>query len=782
VQISHVVRIRRQRWRVVGTRTFDACALVTVAAVDPDAEPRIRRFLTPFDLVEPAIDRVAPVRVGLRRWRRACRDVLAGDAPPSSLRSAARAQIDLMPHQLEPALAILQGEGTRLLLADDVGLGKTIQAGLIVAELLERRAAERVLVVAPASLRDQWAGELRERFGLDVAVADAPTLRRLAAELPVGVNPWTTTPIAVASIDYVKRPEVLRAVRACSWDAVIVDEAHAAVGESERHAAVHELAAAAGYVLLLTATPHSGDRRAFAALCDVGAVDRDRLVVFRRTRAAIADRRARRVHVLRVRTSAAEARMQAALRTYTEAVRQEHGERCLALAVLHKRALSSAWALAQSVSRRLEALSATSADALQLRLPIDDPDGERTADDCAPEWPADLTLADAGRERRLLAAVLQSARAADRSDSKLNALGRLARRIREPMIVFTEYRDTLHRLAATIDRPSVRLHGGLGREERLAALREFARRPGAALLATDAAGQGLNLHHHCRLVISLELPWNPMRLEQRIGRVDRIGQQRCVHAIHVVGAATDEMRILQRLRSRLARAAADIGVPDPFGADDEQSVARDVILGVEPETGGELRGADALSSPSTAHYGSDAVVEACRLTHARELMNSSHAVSRADAPLLTRTRRSRTRAALNGRTLTVWRLAAEDGDGGTAEVRVTGALAPRGSAIEDVRTSVDAAAAEWRGAAIDAASRFWSARLDRERGIAARLQEPPPDLFQPGLFDRRADRARHDREALHEDLVDALRRRLTSLERRSRIAFRPPRLALVLVP
>src|SRR2546430_6091553 len=103
------------------------------------------------------------------------------------------------------------------------------------------------------------------------------------------------------------------------------------------------------------------------------------------------------------------------------------------------------------------------------------------------------------------------------------------------------------------------------REERTASLEAFASGKRRILLATDAAGEGLNLHHACRVVINLELPWNPMRLEQRIGRVDRIGQPRVVHAWHLIAADTGETQILSRLEDRIARARDDIGAPDPLG-------------------------------------------------------------------------------------------------------------------------------------------------------------------------------------------------------------------------
>ena len=117
------------------------------------------------------------------------------------------------------------------------------------------------------------------------------------------------------------------------------------------------------------------------------------------------------------------------------------------------------------------------------------------------------------------------------------------------------------------------LHGGLTREERSAALEAFVNGRCQILLATDAAGEGLNLHHRCRLVINLELPWNPMRLEQRIGRVDRIGQRRTVHVFHLVARDTNETRVLEQLKARIARAQQDIATANPL-ADDDRLIAQ----------------------------------------------------------------------------------------------------------------------------------------------------------------------------------------------------------------
>ena len=583
MQIPQFVRVRGARWRVLDIRAYEDCELVTLAGVSPPYIGVERRFLAPFDVIEPLDRRSRPRLVRAERWRNACRHLLADNRPPGGLEAALHARIDLLPHQLEPALAILRGFGSRVLLADEVGLGKTIQAGLVCAELLIRSAIDRVLVLTPAGLRGQWCDELSKRFSIRATIVDASALRTAAATLPVGLNPWSTQPIAIASIDYVKRPEVLPAVAACQWDLVIVDEAHGVGGDSDRHAAVGALAARAAYVLLLTATPHSGDRRAFVSLCGLGSLEADPLLVFRRSRNAVHIGAPRRVHITAVRPSAYERRMHCSLADYTAAVRaarrELHDASWLALSVLHKRALSSAWSLAESIDRRLASLLAVGANdtGTQLMLPLGDPDGERSTEDEAPAWPAELGLADADNERRLLTELAAHARTAARHETKLARLRRLLRRARESAVVFTEYRDTLLHISHVLDLPCVVLHGGLTGRERAAALAEFASEPRTVLLATDAAGEGLNLHQGCRLVVNVELPWNPMRLEQRIGRVDRIGQRRTVHAFHLIATGTGEPRILQRLTQRIAAAQAEIGAPDPVGIDEELAIARLVI-------------------------------------------------------------------------------------------------------------------------------------------------------------------------------------------------------------
>ena len=171
-------------------------------------------------------------------------------------------------------------------------------------------------------------------------------------------------------------------------------------------------------------------------------------------------------------------------------------------------------------------------------------------------------LRSARIERAWLTLLIEASRNASRAESKPRALARFLRRCREPALIYTEYRDTLTHLARTLAggaASQAMLHGGLGADDRRAALARFASGDARILLTTDAAGEGLNLHHRCRLVINVELPWNPNRLEQRIGRVDRLGQTRTVHAIHLVAADTAEEPMLARLTGRIARIAATLG-------------------------------------------------------------------------------------------------------------------------------------------------------------------------------------------------------------------------------
>jgi hypothetical protein len=202
-----------------------------------------------------------------------------------------------------------------------VGLGKTVQAGLIIAELRQRQPETRAIVICPAGLREQWRDELRKRFDLDAVVLDAASVARSPAALPAGFNPWLAQPLAIASIDYLKRPEVMRSLETAIWDVVVCDEAHALGGRSDRTAAAAALACRARFVVMLTATPHSGDADAFQRMCEIGRLAGDGpLLLFSRGRSGADAGRSRRSILLRIRLTRAEAAMHAALRAYAERV------------------------------------------------------------------------------------------------------------------------------------------------------------------------------------------------------------------------------------------------------------------------------------------------------------------------------------------------------------------------------------------------------------------------------------------------------------------------------
>ncbi len=769
-RVGDRVRVRGEPWLVTGRQDYEHCALIRLTGSGPDNTNAELPILTPFERLEPFEHPRRIRRVTSRRWRRVCLASIAGAGDTGVLHAATAADVALLPFQLEPALAIVRGQSSRVLLADDVGLGKTIQAGLITAELRARGAADRVLVLTPSGLRDQWAAELERRFGLTPVVMDMSAIRHAQRLLPSGVNPWTPPPIVVTSIDYVKRPEVLAAVADVVWDLVIVDEAHGLAAGSDRQRAAAALCAQAAYVLLLTATPHNGDAQAFLSLCETGTHG-DPLLTFRRTRAQAGLAGRRRIHQLGVGSSHEERVMFASLAAFARAVRQEHGDAnpavTLALGVLEKRAYSSAFALEQSIRRRLTALTDSGGQTRQPLLPFDDPGGEHDDADDVPAWTLPDSV-DADGERGLLEKLADAARAAAARETKLAALARLLRRLREPAIVFTEYRDTLMHLRQVLAPNAPVIHGGLTRDERRTALGRFAH--AGVLLATDAAGEGLNLQDRCRVVINLELPWNPTRLEQRIGRVDRIGQTRTVHTFHLIGRDSGESRIAERLATRIDRARGDIGAADPL----RMSPAM-----VSPEGQSELT---ALAAAETE-----------RLSLVRRLrLRAGASASRRDdldGPLLACTRRRGTRALLRSWTLVVLGSTLVDAAGEVRAQQLTPLLVALPSRARPELVVLDALAARvtdphlqaWARRSLVIHEAFWARRLARERAILRELEETPDTAVQPGLFDRRTWQSHLERSSQSAERLTLFRARIAAAERATLLQLSRPRPLLALL-
>lgn len=562
------VWLRNQRWRVDHARQDR-----DVVRVDVSNHTRRFTVLAPFD---------RPVRCdGARRMTRVRRQhaigriagVIARTHSMRSLVCGPAARVTLLAHQLEPALAVLDGT-RRLLLADEVGLGKTIQAGFVMAELMQRRPACRMLVITPTGLRSQWAAELHDRFAIDVVIADRHGLTARTARDRRGADPWAGAGVWLTSPDYLKQPHVRDAMPATLWDVVVIDEAHDAAGDSTRHDVCHAMAQQARHVLLLTATPHSGDAARFARLMDLGALPAldAPIAIFRRTRAALGMTRTRRVRRTLVRLSPAEHAVLDVLARFERAVIAAAGvarrsSAFLLLAVLRKRALSTMAALEMSLARRLLWVTAQTTPALDWRQPrlwTGDEQNDDDADERAGLM-AETGLS-AGLERRWLSRLQSLARAAMRCDSRIARLRAVLARTDEPVVVFTEFRHSLDAIARALSASHriAALHGGMTASERARALDAFIDGAASVLIATDVAGQGLNLHSRARWVINVELPWNPTRLEQRVGRVDRIGQRKPVHVSLLVVRHAAEAAVLSRLAHRALVARHALGDNNVF--------------------------------------------------------------------------------------------------------------------------------------------------------------------------------------------------------------------------
>jgi superfamily II DNA or RNA helicase len=775
------------------------CTIVTVTASADCIALGLREIggigrqtlLIPFDRPRPLeAHRVARV-VRPRRWLHDLDRALIRQHPFGSLRAAARSTIRLMPYQLEPALAVLRDGVTRLLLADEVGLGKTIQAGLVLLELASQTEAFRALVLVPAGLREQWLRELSTHFGVGATLADAAWLRSSEWDRPPDVNPWSLPGILVASHDFVKRPEVLRPLEDVTWDLVVIDEAHAATTGTDRRAGLHAIACRSRRVMLLTATPHVADRDEFTALRNIGRLhDEEAPALFlRRLRSEVGGGRPRRSLVLSVASSDAERSMHDLLDRYSRQIWEESEARGddrgrLVSIVLRKRALSGAGSLAASILRRIRLLAnqaETGSDASQMKLPLGD--DERLDDEEPDAMLAAPGLADSRRERRLLAAVAQVAQRAAGSETKARYLVRLLGRIREPVVVFTEYRDTLRRLEqrlATTGRSIVLLHGGMTPAERNRAERIF--NAGAdALLATDAAAEGLNLHYRCRVVIHYELPWNPLRFEQRAGRVDRFGQSRRVHEIALVARDTAERLVLAPLMLRASRVRPAATHPAMLDVLTESHVAR-LVMSAGPTV---VSGPSEPAEVSETRMRQEAIAEAARLERHRSLIARSETRSaRGDrqGPFVTSLRKAGsvprglvafyvvTLSALDGE-----RIHAEivvlhlDLQGGETAFHATPAglrtIVRLASPPVNARLAARLAAIAAR-AREPIAARARAARLNlagRERALAGVLASAAQRIVQPGLFDRRPIRDAERRDDLAAAQRDETRQRLATL-------------------
>jgi superfamily II DNA or RNA helicase len=533
-------------------------------------------------------------------------------ADDRALQSPFRSGIDVDEYQLDPVVRALSMPRVNLLIADDVGLGKTIEAGLVVQEMILRHRVRSVLIICPSSLQVQWKEEMRDKFGLEFRIIDSEAISLLRRKRGIHVNPWSHFPRLITSIDFLKRERPLRTFRETlpsgdqptyprAYDLLIIDEAHnmAPSGrgkyatDSMRTQAIRSLAPHFEHKLFLSATPHNGYRESFAALLELldnqrfaRAVTPDRAqleaVMVRRMKSELklrwdGSRRfaERCVRHLEVPYTDEERRAHHDLQAYS-AMRlksaESHSERMAAefvLKLLKKRLFSSPAAFQITLEKHAATVGGGKGAAAANR-DIDNYDDDY-ADDDLYEAETEEVVASASQALSAISndekAVLRrlrefAAKSVLRADCKAQALIDWLKKTLRPgncwnderVIIFTEYRatqkwliDLLAREGFAADGRLEMIYGGMPNDQRERIKAAFQTHPKESvvriLLATDAASEGVNLQNYCSQLIHYEIPWNPNRMEQRNGRVDRHGQKaEAVEVFHFVGQGFDTAR------------------------------------------------------------------------------------------------------------------------------------------------------------------------------------------------------------------------------------------------
>ncbi len=440
------------------------------------------------------------------------------------------------PHQVNTVRTVLRQMKGRALLCDEVGLGKTVEAGLVMMEYLLRGLVKRVLILTPPSLIHQWQEEMFQKFNQDFWTSDSADF--------AAADAWSRFPRIIASIDLAKRGDNLKRVLNTRFDLVIVDEAHRL---RHRDTAAWKLVNGLDkkYILLLTATPVQNDldelfnlitllrpgqlktpaefHKRFVARGDrlrPQNVEQLRLQV---SQVMIRNRRSstgvfltqRRAHTVRTEMTIEEQRL---YHLVTEMVRQFYTqtERPISrftLKTMQMELGSSPGAVASTVQGLLQ--------------------------NSLPPLP-----------RARLQEILDLAQSIHHS-AKLAALRKtLATLGSEKVVIFTRYLATLEWLRESLkDYPLVVYHGGISAREKDESIERF-RREAQLLLSTDSGGEGRNLQF-CHVIVNFDLPWNPMRIEQRIGRLSRIGQQQDVYIFNLSSRGTVEDEILEILDRKI---------------------------------------------------------------------------------------------------------------------------------------------------------------------------------------------------------------------------------------
>ena len=641
------VQARGLRWEVVFTQPLGVQTLYRLRGLNGAFRNREVELLHPFESIKPSLRELAPERAGpIRNWLVYHQAFLLEQAlGPDAFLAVQPGRLRIEPYQLVPVLRAIRMSRVRLLLAAAVGLGKPIQAGIVVVELMARKLAHRVLFVSPAGpLLDQWKTEMRERFGLRLDVLDRARMEEIRREHELGANPFDHAPLALASIDFLKQERVLELLERSSFDVVVLDEAHHVMDlgagqdreDSQRRRLAEVLARISDSLILATATPHDGNDRSFASLCELldpslidgrgnlrGEAYRDHVV--RRLKSHIVDpetgaERFKRRRVFPCPVIVAPARhanFMALQRRLVEligpmlrsAFRNRRFDEALAFISLLKRSVSTVYACQRTlgvVQERIEHALREDVESQEMRrervrtlrdyqrklarygtLSAEESEQQEIleTEDLAQQL-ADLDRQVRAGSRGLtkvasvveaLNELLDLAAAALAEDPKIERVLELVEEIRagEPdanVLIYTEYVDSLEVLTIQLRQrwgaKVLTMTGLLDDRARGRITERFRSESGLILVSTDASAEGLNLHQRCHNLIHLELPFNPNRLEQRNGRIDRYGQEFEPLVRYLFLRGTFEERILMRLIVKYERQRALLTfVPNTLGLD-----------------------------------------------------------------------------------------------------------------------------------------------------------------------------------------------------------------------
>lgn len=575
----------------------------------------------------------------------------------TTMQAPFRSGITPQDYQLEPVARALTMPRVNLLLADDVGLGKTIEAGLTMQELMLRNRVSTVLIVCPASLQFQWRDEMRDKFGLEFRIINSESVSRLRRQRGIHVNPWRHFPRIITSIDYFKQDHVFQRFRetlppegAGTWprqyDLLIVDEAHNIAPAGSLHYAkpslrtkiIREIVPHFEHRLFLTATPHNGYRESFSALLET--LDPQRFirgvtpspealgqVMVRRMKQEILTPLGkpkfppRLIHPLEVAYSQEERKVHELFHAYAQLCRKNaSGLTGAPLQALHfvlillkKRLFSSPRAFAKTLAKHAERRRHKSPSGhsghVPCRLPelddLLDTEQDDAVDDILSQSAATMHAPSATEEALLRQLQHWAELATVRRDAKME---RLLAWLKENLcpggvwnstrvVIFTEYMDTQSYVAEMLiqagfgGKKLICLNGTVNAKDREAAKAAFQADPEQSpvriLLGTDAASEGINLQNHCSRLIHYEIPWNPSRLEQRNGRVDRFGQEAsAVDIYHFVATGLQEhaaqgdilaadFEFLHRVVCKVETIRQDIGKVGPVIAEQVEKIMLD---------------------------------------------------------------------------------------------------------------------------------------------------------------------------------------------------------------